>query len=171
MGASYPRRLSVEAMRRLPLACRRARFVLFIGLLILSPANVRSQQAKPNEYQIKAVYLYNFSRCVRMACSDKCAKQFVCDLCSRQGPVRADPGRHGGGRKYQRSGCGRAANFESPGRRGLPNSLRERFRGQALERRPERTGKDRRADRERPARIFTARRNDSVCDGWEQDSV
>lgn len=64
MDASHPRRLCVETMRRLPVARRPARFVLFLGLLVLSSANARSQQARPSEYQIKAVYLYNFSRFV-----------------------------------------------------------------------------------------------------------
>lgn len=43
----------------------RARVLLLIGLGMLVSGNVRAQQTKPSEYQVKAAYVYNFGKFVK----------------------------------------------------------------------------------------------------------
>ena len=54
---------AIRAVRQRPWTEFRA-VSLVLVFACLSPSPLRGQQAKPSEYQIKAVYLYNFSRFV-----------------------------------------------------------------------------------------------------------
>jgi vacuolar-type H+-ATPase subunit F/Vma7 len=45
-------------------ACRIALFIALIFVCVGFPSAANAQQAKPQEYQVKAVYLYNFSKFV-----------------------------------------------------------------------------------------------------------
>ena len=74
-----------------------------LAAALIGLPSMRAQHSKPTEYEVKATYLYNFSRFVEWPAKSCASRERVLrHLCAGAGPLRPGPQCHSCGRNYRR---------------------------------------------------------------------